>query len=347
MDISLFDYSLPKELIADHPLRRGTSRMMVVHRDSARIEHRRFEELPLFLTNRDTVVFNETRVLPARLFGKRTTGGKVEFLLIKRRERTVWEVLANLSKRLKPNEVVFLEGGARVRVVSVEDGYYFVDFGMTHEELLGYLDQHGDMPLPPYILKKRGERRSRPEDKELYQTVYGKVPGSVAAPTAGLHFTDSMLAAVAERTDNHTERVTLDVGTGTFKPVTEQDITRHTMHTERYYIDDKTAARISTDMKDGRRIVAVGTTTVRTLESAADQGLVRSGEGFSDIFIYPGYTFRIVDVIFTNFHLPKSTLIMMISAFAGRELIMRAYEEAVKERYRFYSYGDSMLILPD
>ena len=320
--------------------------MMVVHIKSGTIEHRYFRELPLFLEKNDTVVFNETRVLPARLFGQRATGGKVEFLLIKQIDSTIWEVLAKASKHLKIGEKIALEGGAQVTITDDGNGYYFIDVGMPHQELMSYLDEYGDMPLPPYILKKRGEKRSRPEDRELYQTVFNKNPGSVAAPTAGLHFTNEMMRKIAEKVDNHIEKVTLDVGTGTFKPVSIKDITQHTMHKERYEISAQTAKQLNTDRKS-RRVVAIGTTTVRTLETATKDGVVQAGEGDSEIFIYPGYSFNLVNVIFTNFHLPKSTLIMMISAFAGRELIMKSYEEAVAEGYRFYSYGDSMLLLPD
>ncbi|HNT26663.1 MAG TPA: tRNA preQ1(34) S-adenosylmethionine ribosyltransferase-isomerase QueA [bacterium] len=345
MDVSRFDYELPEELIAAEPLPRGASRMMLVRRDNSTVEHRRFADILSLVDENTTIVLNESRVLPARFFGKKGTGGAVEFLFLGARPDGTCDTLAKSSKQLRPGEVVTLNSGDTVEIVDRIGESCRIRTSFPATAMPAYLEKNGDMPLPPYILKRRGEKRSRPEDRESYQTVYAGGAGSVAAPTAGLHFTDTMLDLLRERTGGHVERVTLHVGIGTFMPVKVDRVEEHVMHREFYYIAPETTARLNSDKATGRRILAVGTTTVRTLETAAAGGMLAVGGGSSQLFIYPGYSFRFVDAMLTNFHLPRSTLIMMASAFAGYELTMQAYREAVAERYRFFSYGDCMLIL--
>jgi S-adenosylmethionine:tRNA ribosyltransferase-isomerase len=346
MDVKLFDYDLPQELIADTAAERGESRMMVLDRKNRTIVHTKFRDLLNYIDDRTTIVFNSTKVIAARLFGKRETGGKVEFLLVKPDSEGLWEVVMKSSKRLKFGETVIFEDGLTAMIMKRDGLSVFVRFSISDEELYSYLDRFGDVPLPPYILKKRNETVSRPEDKERYQTVYASTPGSVAAPTAGLHFNDEIINEIRKKCGGHVEEVVLDVGLGTFLPVKSEDLTEHKMHEEHFFISENTAENLNDDKKNGRRILAVGTTTVRSLESAADEnGLVKASDRDTGIFIYPGYKYKFVDRILTNFHLPQSTLLMMISAFADREFILEAYEEAVKEKYRFYSYGDCMLII--
>jgi len=345
MDVSLFDYDLPEELIAAEPLPRGQSRMMVVRRDTGAIEHRHFADLPSFVDGNTTVIFNESRVIPARFFGKKTTGGAVEFLYLNGRPDGTCDTLARSSKPLRPGETVTLASGDVVTVLERKGESCRIQLSFPAAAMLSFLEKNGDMPLPPYVLKRRGERRSRSEDRESYQTVYAHTAGSVAAPTAGLHFTAEVIERLRERTGGHVEFVTLHVGIGTFLPVKVDRVETHVMHRESYRIAPETAERLNSDKAQGRRILAVGTTTVRTLETASAGGTLAAGEGSSQLFIYPGYTFRFVDALLTNFHLPRSTLLMMVSAFAGYELIMQAYREAVAGRYRFFSYGDCMLIL--
>lgn len=355
MKISDFDYNLPEELIAQKPAdRRDSSRLLVVHRASGELEHKHFYDIIDYLRPGDCLVLNNSKVLPARLYGiKEATGAKAEFLLIKRLEGDTWETMVKPGKKLKPGDsVVFCEAPllkARIKDFG-PDGTRIVEFeydGIFMERL----EEIGSMPLPPYI-----ERASDTEDKERYQTVYCREEGSVAAPTAGLHFTEELLER-AESKGVQLAYVTLHVGIGTFRPVKCENIEEHSMHFEEYFISEESAAVINKAKREGRRIISVGTTSTRTVESAAyfddaaacadgSRGCwqVKAGEGSTGIFIYPGYDFKIIESLITNFHLPKSTLIMLISALYDREKILEVYEEAVKEKYRFFSYGDAMLI---
>lgn len=336
-----FDYELPPELVAQEPVTpRDAARLMVVHRCDGRIEHRFFYELPSLLRPGDVLVLNETRVVPARLPGtRRDTGGRVELLLVRPRDERRWVALGRPGRRLRPGaEIVFGEGLPVVRVVDrLAAGEYLVEAsdGGDWEQIL---TRAGHVPLPPYI-------RRPLTDPERYQTVYARIPGSVAAPTAGLHFTPRLLAALEER-GVILVRLLLQVGPGTFRPVRCEDITAHRMEAEYYHVSEEAAAAVNAASERGGRIVAVGTTTTRCLETVGGtDGRVRAASGWTDLFIYPGYRFRVVQALITNFHLPRSTLLMLVCAFAGRELVMAAYREAVRERYRFYSFGDAMLIL--
>lgn len=346
MDTKLFNYHLPEELIADNPLARGESRMMVLNRKDKSIAHLKFAQVFEFISDSLTVVFNSTKVIPARIFGKRASGGVVEFLVLKKFENGLWQVMVKCSKRLGKGEKINFENDMTAEIISRNEQFAEVMFSVGDSQLIEFLNEYGDIPLPPYILKRRNEKKSRFEDREKYQTVYAEVPGSVAAPTAGLHFNDEILKKIHEITKGHVENVVLDVGLGTFLPVKSEKVEEHTMHKERFEITKDCANRLNDDKKAGRNILAIGTTTVRALESATDEkGIIHPCDKETGIFIYPGYKFKFVDKILTNFHLPQSTLLMMISAFADREFILNAYEEAVKEKYRFYSYGDCMLIL--
>ncbi len=349
MHINDFDYDLPKELIAQTPAeKRDCSRLMIVNRNNGTVEHKHFYDIIDNLKPSDCLVLNNSKVLPARLFGiKLGTGAKVEFLLIKIIKLDLWETMVKPGKRLKIGDVVsFSEDKlfqAEIKNYS-DDGTRLVEFkyeGIFMERL----EELGQMPLPPYI-----ERANNLEDKDRYQTVYCKEEGSVAAPTAGLHFTKELLQKVEEK-GVKIAYVTLHVGIGTFRPVKVENIENHHMHFEEYSVDESAAAIINDTIKAGGRIVSVGTTSTRTLESAAkwdeDSGkwLVEPGQGSTDIFIYPGYEFKIIKALITNFHLPKSTLLMLISALYNREDILRVYEIAVKERYAFFSYGDAMMLV--
>ncbi|MFO7274247.1 MAG: tRNA preQ1(34) S-adenosylmethionine ribosyltransferase-isomerase QueA [Bacillota bacterium] len=341
MKLSDFDYDLPKELIAQKPVEpRDASRLMVVDRASGAIAHRRFRDLPEYLRPGDGLVINDTRVMPARLLGCRErTGGAMEVLLLKRLSRDRWETLVKPGKKARPGErIVFGDGLLVGTVVGPTDyGGRIIDF--RYEGVFeNLLDRLGQMPLPPYIHEQL-------EDPERYQTVYAREWGSAAAPTAGLHFTPELLdRLVAQGVEIH--RITLHVGLGTFRPVEVEDPTQHKMHSEFFRVSPEAAAGLNRVRARGGRLVVVGTTSVRTLETvAAEDGTIQPGEGWTDIFIYPGYRFKAVDCLITNFHLPKSTLLMLVSAFAGHDLIMRAYREAVAQRYRFFSFGDAMLIL--
>jgi len=350
MNTADFDYDLPPELIAQAPAeRRDGSRMMVLDRSARTIEHRCFADLPDFLHSGDLLVANDTRVIPARLFGRKAragTGGKVEFLLLEETAPGIWEALMRCRRRPKVGEDVILDEDLAVATV-LEDGEKGRVKIRVESELpwLDVLDRIGQTPLPPYIQRKQAGAETRAADKLRYQTVFAREPGAVAAPTAGLHFTPDVLGRLAEQGVGKAT-VTLHVGIGTFRPVAVDNVEEHRMDFERWQIPGETARRIEGTRKSGGRVVAVGTTSVRTLESAAarPEGF-GAGEGRTDLFIYPPYAFRAVDAMLTNFHLPKSTLIMMISAFAGREFVLEAYHEAIRERYRFYSYGDCMLIL--
>ena len=337
-----FDYDLPRELIAQTPAEpRDSSRLMVVDRAAGSIEHRRFSDLPGFLREGDVAVFNDSRVFPARLYGRSALGGKVELLLLRRVEPGVWNALARPGRRMRAGAAFTVASGdAEVGgevLEALEDGSRTVRLDDD-----GRLDEIGVVPLPPYI-------REPLDDSERYQTVYSRIAGSVAAPTAGLHFTPALLDELRGR-GIEAVFVTLHVGWDSFRPVTAEDVADHRMHSERWEIDARAAAAVSAAKREGRRVVCVGTTAVRLLEqaaavSAAGGGAVAPGGGWADLFIYPGYRFRIVDALVTNFHLPRSTLLMLTSALAGRDLVLRAYAEAVRERYRFYSFGDAMLIV--
>lgn len=347
MRIDEFDYHLPEELIAQRPSeQRDICRLMVMDRSKGTVEHRHFYDILEYLKPGDCLVLNNSKVLPARLFGeKEGTGAKIEFLLIKRIEGDKWETMVKPGKRLKPGDWVQFSPDFRAEILDYgEDGTRIVQF---HYEgiFMERLEELGKMPLPPYI-----DRESTAEDKDMYQTVYCKEEGSVAAPTAGLHFTEELLAK-AEEMGVKLAYVTLHVGIGTFRPVKCENVEDHHMHFEEYSVDEENAKIINDTILEGGRIVSVGTTSTRTVESAAylDEAsgkyLVRAGEGSTGIFIYPGYSYKIIGALITNFHLPKSTLLMLISALYDREKILEAYEIAVKEKYRFFSYGDACLIL--
>ncbi|MCI9639995.1 MAG: tRNA preQ1(34) S-adenosylmethionine ribosyltransferase-isomerase QueA [Emergencia sp.] len=346
MRIDDFDYTLPQELIAQRPSeQRDVCRLMVLNREKRSVDHKRFYDILDYLQPGDCLVMNNSKVLPARLFGeKEKTGAKIEFLLIKRLDGDRWETMVKPGKRLKPGDSVSFGENFSAKILDYgEDGTRIVEFfyeGIFMERL----EELGKMPLPPYI-----ERESTAEDRDMYQTVYCKEEGSVAAPTAGLHFTEELLKK-AEAKGVRLAYVTLHVGIGTFRPVKCENVEDHHMHFEEYEVDEKTAQMINDTILAGGRIVSVGTTSTRTLESAAYMDeisgtfLVKAGAGSTGIFIYPGYQFKVVEALITNFHLPKSTLLMLISALYNREQILKAYEIAVAEKYRFFSYGDAMLI---
>lgn len=339
MNISDFDYFLPEKQIAQVPAApRDSSRMMVLSPKTQTIEHRHFYQLDEYLMDGDVLIFNDTRVIPARLIGVRQpTGGKAEVFLLRQLERDRWEVLVKPGKKMRVGSVIAFGHELSCEVLAHTDfGGRIVKFSYEgiFEEIL---DRLGTMPLPPYIHETL-------EDPERYQTIYSREKGSAAAPTAGLHFTESLMDRLRKK-GVHLGFVTLHVGLGTFRPVQVDEIEDHVMHSEFYSIPTETADLIRMAKQEGRRIVAVGTTSIRTLESAAvDHGMIEAKQGWTNIFIYPGYQFKIVDAVITNFHLPKSTLIMLVSAFAGREFILQAYRTAVEENYRFFSFGDAMLI---
>jgi S-adenosylmethionine:tRNA ribosyltransferase-isomerase len=344
MNINDFDYKLPAELIAQYPAdKRDESRLLVIDRKTGRLEHRHFYDLPDYLEAGDCLVMNNSKVIPARLYGvKEMTGAKAEFLLIKRSKDDLWEAMVRPGKKLHVGDRVSFSADGSLSAEILEHGQggtrivRFEYEGDFHE----LLDRIGKMPLPPYIERESGE-----EDRERYQTVYCKEEGSVAAPTAGLHFTEELLER-ALRKGVKTVYVTLHVGIGTFRPVKCETIEEHRMHFEEYEIGEEAARIVNETKKAGGRIISVGTTSTRTLESAAaGDGTVAAGRGNTDMFIYPGYRFKVIDSLITNFHLPKSTLLMLVSALYNREAILKAYEEAVRQRYRFFSYGDAMLIL--
>ncbi|MDE6904291.1 MAG: tRNA preQ1(34) S-adenosylmethionine ribosyltransferase-isomerase QueA [Lachnospiraceae bacterium] len=341
MDVKDFYYDLPQELIAQDPLEhRDSSRLMVLGKQSGIVEHRVFRDITAYLKSGDCLVINNTKVIPARLYGiKEDTGAQIEILLLKRKEKDVWETLVKPGKKAKAGvKISFGEGLLTGEILDVvEEGNRLIRFQYEgiFEEIL---DKLGQMPLPPYITHPL-------EDKNRYQTVYAKYDGSAAAPTAGLHFTPELLEKVRQMGVDVAE-VTLHVGLGTFRPVKERDVLKHHMHSEYFQIDEHTAERINRAKAAGNRIISVGTTSTRTLESAADsEGCVKAKSGFTDIFIYPGYEFKVIDGLITNFHLPESTLVMLVSALAGREQVLKAYKLAVEEKYRFFSFGDAMLII--
>ena len=340
MQLSDFYYDLPQELIAQDPLlKRDNSRLMVLDREEGTIEHKHFYDVISYLKEGDCLVINDTKVIPARLIGeKEGTGAAIEVLLLKRLDDCTWETLVKPGKKARVGARIIFGGGKLVGEVIdiVEEGNRIVRFEYEgiFEEIL---DELGQMPLPPYITHKL-------EDKNRYQTVYAEHEGSAAAPTAGLHFTKELLEEIKAK-GIKIAHVTLHVGLGTFRPVKEDNILDHHMHSEFYVIDEKAAETINETKKNGGRIIAVGTTSTRTLETVADEnGMLRACSGWTDIFIYPGYRFKAVDHLITNFHLPESTLMMLISAFASREMVMNAYQEAIREEYRFFSFGDSMML---
>lgn len=336
-----FYFDLPEELIAQDPLEdRSSSRLLVLDKETGAASHHVFREIEEFLTPGDCLVLNDTKVIPARLYGERAgTGGRVEVLLLKRRENDIWETLVRPGKKCRPGAKLTFGGGLLQAEVleTVEEGNRLIHFlyDGVFEEIL---DRLGEMPLPPYITHKLA-------DKNRYQTVYAKNEGSAAAPTAGLHFTEDLLERIAKK-GVHVVFVTLHVGLGTFRPVKEENILEHHMHSEVYSVSAEAAEKINSAKAAGGRVVCVGTTACRTLESAADVGgRVRAGSGNTEIFIYPGYCFRVLDALITNFHLPESTLVMLVSALAGRENVLNAYAEAIREKYRFFSFGDAMLVI--
>ena len=340
MNVKDFYYDLPQELIAQDPLEdRSSSRLLVLGKKDGLIEHTQFRQIVDYLKPGDCLVLNNTKVIPARLFGvKEDTGASIEILLLKRRENDIWETLVKPGKKAKPGaRIVFGDGLLVGEVIDVvEEGNRLIQFSYEgiFEEIL---DQLGQMPLPPYITHQL-------QDKNRYQTVYAKYDGSAAAPTAGLHFTPELLDQIREMGVNIAE-VTLHVGLGTFRPVKVENVLDHHMHSEFYMITEEAAKLINQTRQNGGRVICVGTTSCRTIESAAAaDGTLKACSGWTDIFIYPGYQFKILDALITNFHLPESTLVMLVSALAGREHVMHAYEEAVKERYRFFSFGDAMFI---
>ena len=341
MKTSDFYYDLSEELIAQDPLEdRTASRLLVLNRETGAIEHKIFSDVIDYLNEGDCLVINNTRVIPARLIGeKEGTGGKVEVLLLKRRANDVWETLVKPGKKLRPGaRVTFGDGRLKAEILEIaEEGNRLVRFyyeGIFEE----ILDSLGEMPLPPYITHKL-------EDKEMYQTVYAKYDGSAAAPTAGLHFTKELLSKIEEK-GIKIASITLHVGLGTFRPVKVDDVNNHHMHTEWYEVNAEAADIINETKRNGGRVICVGTTSCRTIESVADEnGYMKAKTGETDIFIYPGYKFKVMDGLITNFHLPESTLVMLVSAFAGKENVLAAYETAVKERYRFFSFGDAMILI--
>ncbi len=370
MDLSDFDYELPPELIAQKPAeKRDHARLLCVSRDPARFSHHQFSDLPSLLPSDCVLVFNNTRVIPARLRGRKQTGGKVELLLVRRMsadegrmpadeermpadkekmsaDEEMWQVLCKGGQNIKAGgRITFADDFWGVWVEAPKQGQGLVRF-FPRKDFLRLLAQYGEIPLPPYIKRSPGQH---PHDQERYQTVYARQPGAVAAPTAGLHFTPELLPRL-EQAGIQLCFITLHVGLGTFQPIRVEEVERHTMGVESYEIDPETAGLINTAKAAGRKIIGVGTTTTRALEASAQgdgrvqDGLVQSGPNQTNIFMYPGYQFRVIDGLITNFHLPRSTLLLLVSAFAGRECMLNVYAEAVKQRYRFYSYGDAMLI---
>lgn len=337
MNVSEFNYDLPEELIAQTPVEpRDTSRLLTLDRQTGATKQGTFRDILADVRPDDVWVFNNTRVIPARLYGKRPTGGRLEVLLLHPLGEDRWEVLVRPGKKALPGTALTFDAGVTATVEDrTEFGGRVLKFAYDGD-FYERLDEIGEMPLPPYI-------HERLQDRERYQTVYSKTPGSAAAPTAGLHFTPEVMKEIAARGATVCY-VTLDVGLGTFRPVSVTQIEAHHMHSETYNVSEETARLINEAKRAGRRIVAVGTTSVRTLEAAGQSGVVKAGSGATELFIYPGYEFKIVDAMVTNFHLPQSTLLMMISAFAGKDHVLAAYREAVAAKYRFFSFGDAMWI---
>ena len=342
MKKSEFNYELPEELIAQHPYeKRDEARLMVLNREDHTIQNKVFKDVIEYLNPGDCLVINDTKVIPARLYGKKETGANVEFLLLNRIENDVWEVMVRPGRKLLPGtKVIFGNGILKATIKDIlEGGSRKVEFeynGIFNE----ILDEIGLMPLPPYI-----HEQLEKEKNDSYQTVYAKYEGSAAAPTAGLHFTEELLEKIKAK-GIEIAHVTLHVGIGTFRPVKEEEIENHAMHSEHFYITKENAEKINNAKKSGKRVVAVGTTSCRVLESVADEkGMLKEIEGDTSIFIYPGYKFKCIDSLITNFHLPESTLVMLVSALAGKDFILNAYKKAVQDKYKFFSFGDAMIIL--
>jgi len=349
--LSTYDYDLPQNLIAQEPLeKRDHSRLLVLNRSTGHLSHHRFFNIVDLLAPDDVLILNNTRVVPCRLLGKKSTGGKIEILILGDtkdskqhldQDTWVYSCLVKASKPPAPGNFLEFDQGLKGEVLSGQQGIYTIRFHYNGD-FQSLLDYIGKVPLPPYIRRPTGDKESK--DKSAYQTVYASQKGAVAAPTAGFHFTQTLLKTLKEKSIKVVE-ITLHVGYGTFSPVRVTDIRDHILHSESYYISEKSAAEINTAKEKGARIVAVGTTCVRCLEYASDNsGRILSGSGTCDLFIYPGYRFKVVDAMITNFHLPKSTLLMLVSAFCGIEKLMKAYTEAIERKYRFYSYGDAMFI---
>jgi S-adenosylmethionine:tRNA ribosyltransferase-isomerase len=345
MYLSDFDYIFPEELIAQQPLpKRDSSRMMVCDRKSRSCKHSRITDFPEYLKKSDVLVFNNTKVIPARLFGRRKSGGEIEILLTKNLDIInfkTWQCIAKKTKRLHIGEDIIFGDNFSGKILAKDEQYITIEF--ETKDFLSEIERYGVPPLPPYI-KRKGIASYTDVDKKRYQTIYAKNLGSVAAPTAGLHFSETLVNSI-KGLGVEVLNIALHVSLDTFAPVREDIIENHKMHGEIYQITDETARALNSAKKEGRRIIAVGTTTVRTLEAASQNGEIKPGEKNTNIFIYPGFKFQIVDALLTNFHQPKSTLIMMVSAFAGREFILNMYKKAIEEHYRLFSYGDCMLIL--
>ena len=340
--LDAYDFDLPQELIAQHPAeRRDYSRLLHLDPQTGKLEHRRYYELPEMLKADDLLVLNNTKVIPARLIGRKPSGGRVELFLSRPLSDTRWEALVHMSGKVREGREILIQDERIVVEEALGEGLWAIRFD-TSRDPMELIEAVGGIPLPPYIHREEGELR-REEDRKRYQTVYARHAGAVAAPTAGLHFTQELFEILAQKGVNRAE-VTLHVGLGTFQPIREDNLEKATLHVERYRLPGETLEAIARCRKAGGRVVAVGTTTVRVLETAASRNLWREHEGETDIFIKPGYRFLAVDALLTNFHLPKSSLLMLVSAFAGKDNIDRAYREAVEKRYRFFSYGDAMLI---
>lgn len=340
-EVSDYDFILPKKLIAQKPLsKRDSSRLLTVNRNEGSISTGMFPDIENYFNHGDVLVLNETRVLPARLFGKTEKNAEIEILLLKEIEENFWEIMVKPGKKTKVNSKILLEGDASCRIQNITKEGNRIAIFECENNFYDFIETYGKMPLPPYI-----ERQATQQDTERYQTVYSKVPGAVAAPTAGLHFTEKLLKSLNNK-GVVTAKIVLHVGAGTFKPIKTKSFLDHKMHSEYFEISKKAADIINAAKSNGKKVFAVGTTAVRTLETASDKnGLIAPCKGETDIFIYPGYKFKSVDHMITNFHLPKSSLILLVSAFSSIELIKKAYELAINEKFRFYSYGDAMLIL--
>ena len=346
MKLKDFDYFLPQELIAQQPLKeRDHSRLMVLYRKGKRIEHSFFYNIGSYLRSGDLLVANNTRVIPARLFGKKITGGKVEILLLSPIDKTIkkWQCLVRARKRPKDGTIVYFHPSLKGTLYQ-NSSEWIISFEIDQQNIEDIIEKIGHVPLPPYI-KRPKDNPQQELDRDRYQTVFSSKKGAVAAPTAGLHFSDSLIESLKSK-GIEIVFITLHVGLGTFKPIRTEEIEKHKMHPEYFELPEETAHIINTAKRQGCRIISVGTTTTRVLESQANpDGTVKPATGYTDLFIYPGFKFKVIDAMITNFHLPKSTLLLLVSAFAGREFIMTAYREAIAKRYRFYSYGDAMLII--
>jgi len=352
MKVSELAYALPEELIAQEGMSARTqSRLLVLDRDREGLTHRRFEAFTEYLESGDCLVINDSKVIPARFFARRQTGGKIEGLFLRLMENGSWQVMLKNASRLREKEVLMLfsetaeevsDAEVGLRVLERQDRGVWLVRPETEEDYLSILNRYGNTPLPPYIRRK--DLRKEASDRERYQTVFADLPGSVAAPTAGLHFDEEMLKTI-ESKGVQISRITLHVGLGTFQSVETEELEKHPMHAEEYRVEEKAAGIINDTLAQGNRVIAVGTTSVRTLEASATDGKVKAGSGWTNLLITPGYEFQVVSALLTNFHLPRTTLLALVCAFGGTERVLRAYEEAIREEYRFYSYGDAMLVI--